>query len=172
MTARVEATTMRSTTADAVVVLREGRGVRTVLAFFKGSFLTPAFLKFLGVGVVNAFNGTIFAWLYSLFLQPNVAFVVGYATSVTVSYFLNSWIVFPSRRSLRRYGRFVLSYVPNFLIQNLCVLVVYNLLGFHELIAYVLAAAVGVPVTFLLLKFFAFGGKTVLEEVRAPRRRA
>lgn len=127
-----------------------------LVRFVSTSFLTPAFLKFLGVGVVNAFNGVWLAWVYSLILQPNVAFVVGYLTSVTISFFLNSWIVFPCRRSWGRYARFVLSYVPNFLIQNLCVVIVYNLLGHDELLAYVAAAIVGVPVTFLLLKFFAF----------------
>lgn len=121
------------------------------------TFLSPTFAKFIAVGLINTFNGTLFAWLYSLFLQPNVAFIVGYLTSVTVSYFLNTWIVFPTRRSLRRYFKFVLSYVPNFLIQNLAVIIVYNILKWDEVIAYLIAAAVGVPVTFLLLKFFAFG---------------
>jgi len=128
-----------------------------VLRLLSASFLTPAFLKFLGVGVVNAFNGTVLAWLYSLVLQPNVAFVAGYVTSVTISFYLNSWIVFPSRRTWAKYGRFVLSYIPNFVIQNVCVVVIYNILGLHEVVAYVIAAIVGVPVTFLLLKFFAFG---------------
>lgn len=123
-------------------------------------FLSPAFVKFLGVGVVNAVNGIVFAWLFSLFCQPNVAFVAGYVVALTISYYLNSWIVFPSPRSLPGYARFVVSYVPNFLIQNACVVVIYNALGFDKLVAYVAAAIIGVPVTFLFLKFFAFRPQT------------
>lgn len=120
------------------------------------SFLSARFLRFLAVGVVNAINGTIFAYLYSLAMDANLAFVLGYVTAVTISYVLNSRFVFPSRLSVQRYVRFLLSYIPNFLIQNLCVLVVYNLLQHDKLVAYVLAAIIGVPVTFLCLKFFAF----------------
>ncbi len=120
-------------------------------------FLTPSFAKFLVVGVVNAFNGVLFAYLFSLIWNANVAFVAGYAVALTISYLLNSRFVFPTRLSPSRYWRFVVSYVPNFLIQNLCVLVFYNWLGWHKLVAFTLAAIIGVPVTFLLLKFFAFG---------------
>lgn len=123
------------------------------------TFFSTAFAKFLVVGVINVINGIVLAWLYSLVLQANVAFVVGYLTSVTVSFFLNSWIVFNSRRTWPKYARFLLSYIPNFLIQNVCVIVVYNVLSMDKLIAYALAAIVGVPVTFLLLKFFAFAEK-------------
>ena len=42
-------------------------------------FFSATFLKFIVVGTFNTLNGTFLAWLYSLFLQPNVAFVVGYA---------------------------------------------------------------------------------------------
>lgn len=125
---------------------------------FLSPFLTSRFLSFLAVGVVNAVNGTVFAYLFSQVLDVNLAFVLGYAVAVTVSYVLNARFVFPSPLSVGGYGRFVLSYVPNFLIQNLCVLIVYNLLGYDKLLAYVLAAVVGVPVTFLLLKLFAFRG--------------
>ena len=123
-------------------------------------FISPQFMRFLAVGVVNALNGTLFAYLYSLVMDANLAFVLGYVTALTISYFLNSAFVFPSKLSLERYFRFALSYIPNFLIQNLSVLVVYNLLGYDKLVAYILAAIIGVPATFLLLKFFAFRERT------------
>ena len=134
-------------------------GLASLVRRASSLFFSATFLKFLVVGTFNTLNGTFLAWLYSLFLQPNVAFVVGYATSVTISFFLNSWIVFNSSRSFRKYVKFVVSYIPNFLVQNVAVIVVYNLLHFDKLIAYIAAAIVGVPVTFLLLKFFTFRDK-------------
>ena len=121
-------------------------------------FLAPHFRTFLVVGAVNAVNGTVFAYLFSLVVDANLAFVLGYLVALTVSYPLNARFVFPSPLSGRAYLRFVISYIPNFAIQNLCVLVVYNLLQYHRLIAYILAVVIGVPVTFILLKVFAFRG--------------
>lgn len=128
------------------------------------TFVSPAFAKFLVVGVINSVNGVVLAWLYSLALDANTAFVFGYLTSLTISYFLNSIFVFGRTLAPARYVKFCLSYIPNFLIQNLCVIVVYNLLGFDKLVAYVTAVAIGAPVTFLVLKFFAFAQRKVDHE--------
>ena len=56
-----------------------------------------------------------------------------------------------------RYVKFFLSYVPNYIIQNAIVFICYNLLGLPSLASYLLAAILGVPITFLCFKIFAFG---------------
>lgn len=119
-------------------------------------FLTKEFLLFLVIGVANTFNGTAFSWLYSFFCNPNLSFVFGYITALTISYWLHSRFNFRQPMRWLVYGKFCLSYVPNFLIQNVVVFLCYNLLGIHQLISYGLAAIVGIPVTFLLIKLFTF----------------
>ena len=57
--------------------------------------------------------------------------------------------------------RFFVSYIPNFLIQNIVVFLVHGVFGGTELMAYILAAVIGIPVTFVLLKLFAFRKKKV-----------
>ncbi len=116
------------------------------------------FLSFLIVGVINTFNGTLFSYLYSFlpFLNANTAFAVGYLTSLTISYFLNIVITFNDKPDFVKYIKFAVSYIPNFIIQNIVVILVYNILHFHRLIAYLLAAVVGVPVTFVIMKTFVF----------------
>ena len=126
---------------------------------FRNTFLTKKFILFCAVGVVNTFNGVLFSYLYSLALDPNLAFVAGYVTSLTVNYLLNSFITFRESLSLVKYLKFCLSYIPNFLIQNLAVLLVYNVLRYDKIVAYILAAVVGIPVTFIILKLFAFRRK-------------
>lgn len=123
----------------------------------KQQFLSREFVLFLGVGVINAINGIVFASLYAKFLaSANLAFVLGYLTSLTISYLLNSWIIFREKLGLKRYIKFAISYIPNFVIQNLCVIVFYNILHFDKLVTFVIAVVVGVPVTFLAIKLFAF----------------
>lgn len=122
----------------------------------KARFLSREFVRFLLIGVVNTFNGVLFSYLFSLLFQPNLAFVFGYISSLTVSYLLNSFFTFKAKLSFAKYVKFCVSYVPNFLIQNLSVLLFYNLLDADKVIAYLLAAIVGIPVTFLMLKLFVF----------------
>ncbi|MGG7153651.1 GtrA family protein, partial [Clostridium neonatale] len=52
--------------------------------------------------------------------------------------------------------KFAISYIPNFIIQNIVVIIVFNIFNYDKIIAYILAAIIGVPVTFVLMKFFVF----------------
>ena len=125
----------------------------------KEIFLTKQFFNFLIVGVINTINGILFSYIYSMFLDVNISFVIGYITAMTISYILNSLIVFKESMMFGKYIKFCISYIPNFIIQNVFVLIFYNTLEWNKLIVFVLAAIVGVPVTFIIMKFFAFNKK-------------
>ena len=112
----------------------------------KEIFLSREFILFLIVGVINTFNGTIFASIYSIFLNENVAFVLGYISSLIISYILNSFITFKEKLEVRKFIKFAISYIPNFIIQNIVVIIVFNILNYDKIIAYI----------FILMKFFAF----------------
>lgn len=126
----------------------------------KKTFLSPEFIAFLIIGCINVLTGVGFSSLFSLFLPTNLAFVLGYAVSLTISYFLNTFLAFKEKLSFAKYIKFCISYVPNFLIQNVFVLILYNKLGLSKYLTFLLAAVIGVPVTFLFLKFFAFKKKS------------
>lgn len=120
-------------------------------------FLSKQFFLFLLVGCINTFNGVLFSMLFNAIADPNTAFVLGYLLSLCISYFLNSTVTFKDKDfSFKKFIKYAIAYIPNFLIQNLCVIVIYNILHWDKLIAYILAAVIGVPITFLLTKFFVF----------------
>lgn len=123
---------------------------------FKKIFFQKDFIKFLCIGCFNTLNGVVFSKIFTRFLHPNIAFVTGYILSLTIAYLLNSKLNFKQNLSLRTWIKFCISYIPNFIIQNVIVLIVYNWLGFPDIIGFAAAAVIGLPVTFLLLKFFAF----------------
>lgn len=126
----------------------------------KKTFLSLQFVMFLIIGVINTINGIGFAYLYSLIIKNvNLAFIVGYLTSLSIAYLLNSFLTFKENLSLKKFVKFCISYIPNFLIQNGFVILFYNILGWEKLLVYCLAAIFGIPVTFLLLKLFAFKKK-------------
>jgi putative flippase GtrA len=126
------------------------------LEFIKKHFLKKEFLIFLIIGGVNTLSGTAFAYIYSILTQANLAFMLGYLSALALAYVLNSKFTFKERSNFTGFVKFVVSYVPNFIIQNVAVLIFYNGLYWNRLVAYAAAAAAGIPVTFLLLKIFAF----------------
>ena len=137
--------------------------------FAKKHFIDRQFVLFGVVGGINALSGLSLAFTFSMHLQANLAFAAGYAGALVIAFFLNSRFVFNSRPEFLKFMKFIVSYVPNFIIQSIVVVVVYNILKFHQLIAYVLAAAIGISFTFLLLKFFAFRSD-VNERISTGRR--
>lgn len=125
------------------------------------TFFSKQFIYFLVIGIINTFNGVVFSYIYSSFFNENIAFILGYISGLFISYLLNSFITFKEYLSVEKFIKFAISYVPNFIIQNLTVLLVFNILGYNKLIAYVLAAVIGVPLTFIFLKFFTFNSKKI-----------
>lgn len=122
----------------------------------KQIFFNRQFIYFLIIGCVNSLSGIVFSWIYSAIMGPIVAFIPGYISGIMVSYILNSIFTFKETLSIEKLFKFALSTIPNFLIQFIAVLIIVNVLGLHKLFAYVLAAIIGVPVTFVILKLFVF----------------
>ena len=133
--------------------------MNTLIEKFKNTFLTKEFILFVIIGIINTFNGVLFAAFYSKFLNANLAFIAGYVSGLFISYVLNSLVTFKEKLKLYKFIKFAISYIPNFIIQNIAVFLIFNILGWPNIIAYILAAAIGVPVTFILMKFFAFSKK-------------
>ena len=127
----------------------------------KSMFLRKNFLTFIVVGGFNAFTGVLFAFIASQFIENGtVAFAVGYAFSLTISYFLNSAVTFNTREfSVKRFVKFCISYIPNFAIQLISVYILIGVLSVDKLLAYTISVIVGIPVTFFILSVFAFRKK-------------
>ena len=85
----------------------------------KKTFINRKFLGFCSIGIVNTFNTAFFSWLAHFKVQENVAAHIGFFVSLTINYILNSIIVFKSRLKLRKYLRFLISYIPNLIIYTL-----------------------------------------------------
>ncbi|WP_297420209.1 GtrA family protein [Clostridium sp.] len=127
----------------------------TILQKFKETFISKQFIIFIIIGIINTFNGTVFSYIFSNFLSANIAFLPGYISGLIISYILNSFITFKEKLELKKFIRFTISSIPNFIIQYI-VVIICTTMGLHKLFAYMLAAIIGVPITFLLVKFFTF----------------
>ena len=112
------------------------------------------------MGVINTLSNILFSTIYSLFI-PNTtaAFFPGYITSNVVAYLLNSKLTFKERLGFVKFIKFFISYIPNFIIQTVIVYLYDVLIHGPSVIAYAIAAIIGVPVTFVIMKLFAFKKK-------------
>ncbi len=122
-------------------------------------FFSKDFIMFLIIGVINTFNGTFFALIFSSWVNENFAFVIGYLISLSIGYLLNSIIIFKNKLNIKKFIKYCISYIPNFIVQYIVVYILFNVLGWYKLFAYATAAIIGIPITFLLLKLFAFSKK-------------
>ena len=120
-------------------------------------FYSRDFITFVFIGVINAFNGIWIAYVYSLFiLNAVLAYIAGFCTSLVISYLLNSLLNFKSKISIFNFFKFVISNIPNFIIQVSCVILLLNELYFSKLLSYIISAVIAVPITFILVKFNVF----------------
>lgn len=131
--------------------------IKKVINFFNRDFIT-----FLAIGVINAFNGIWLALLYSLFIySPIIAYILGFLTSLTIAYILNSLLNFKSKLSLKKYLKFCISNIPNFIIQITSVLVLIDIWNWSKLVSYSISAVIAVPITFILVKLKVFKGSAI-----------
>ena len=134
--------------------------IREAILKIKRTFVSKKFIAFCCLGVINTLNDAIFSSFYHwLGLQDNVAAVLGYYTALNIAFFLSSSIIFKKTPCLKRYVRFFVSYIPNFTIFFLVTFITINTMGLPQFWGTILAAMVGGPITFVIMKIYTFKGK-------------
>jgi putative flippase GtrA len=106
--------------------------------------------KFALVGVIN--TGTFYAVYLLLHAQLPYypAFVIAFLVSMVGSFFLNTYITYRTRPTWRKFLLFPLTNLTNFVVTSVGVFVLVEWFGVDERIAPLLAAAVAIPVTFVV----------------------
>lgn len=130
--------------------------MKNFLLKLKRTFFNIGFLEYCAIGFLNTFNSALFSSLASLIMQENVAAVFGYICSITIAFVLNCYLIFKKKPTFRRYMRFALSYVPNFLIYFIVTFITLNTLGLPQFWGTVLASVIGGPITFIIIKIYTF----------------
>lgn len=130
-----------------------------VNALFKTHLCTIKFLLFLIIGGINTINTMLFSWIYHLYIGKQISFILGYTTSLIIAYLLNSWIIFKQPLGIKKAVKFALSYIPNFIIQMIIVWIGFYFIPNNTFFIYASAAIIGIPITFLIIKLFAFNSK-------------
>ena len=130
------------------------------LVKLKNTFLSRGFIEFCLLGLVNTFNDSLFSWLFSLLVgRGNLAAALGYSVALSIAYMLTCKVIFKNRPGLKSYFRFIVSYIPNFIIFFLVTFITINTWHLPQFWATALAAMAGGPITYVIIKIYAFGKK-------------
>jgi putative flippase GtrA len=130
-----------------------------VFAKIKATFFTPQFLLFVFCGGCGTLVNFLFSLMFAQYIDSTLAYVGGYSISLFATYALNTYLVFKLPFSFLRFAKFVLSYIPNFIILLTFVAVLLNIFGLCEVFVYLAAALLGLPLTFVIVKIYAFANK-------------
>ena len=123
----------------------------------KNTFISKKFIEFCLLGCVNCFNDSLFSWIAEHFMQKNLAQTVGYLFGLTTAFLLTCKFIFKAKPDLKKYVKFLISYIPNFIIYFLFGFITLNVLKLHQFWGTFLAAMAGGPITFVIIKLYAFG---------------
>lgn len=119
-----------------------------------GSLWHHPVVRFIMIGVFN----TLHFWLwYNLFLalsiQYSIAFTLGFILSMIGSFFLNTYFTFKTKPTWKKFIRFPLTTLPNYLISQVGLWILVEKLGFPKNISGLLASLLAIPVTYFITKF-------------------
>lgn len=123
------------------------------------------FLKFCVVGVSNTiifYLTYIFAvWIINYRFDYIVGNIVGFVVSVLWSFYWNNRLVFKNEDKKRNVFRslvktFLVYSFTGIIISNVVSYVLIDVAGFSKIIVPIINAAIGVPINFLLNKFWTF----------------
>lgn len=126
------------------------------LKSIKNALLNSSFIRFCLFGIINTLNTSIFSSLFGLFLQDNIAGIFGYILSLQGAYLLTCRFIFRSKSTLKKYNRFLISYIPSFLVYILIHAGALGALKLSQFWASFLAVMLSGPLTFIIVKIYAF----------------
>lgn len=114
--------------------------------------------EFLRYTVVGCINTLIYYISYLVFMNIfnfsyRISFVAGYVISIIFSYFLNTYFTYKEKPSLKKFLIFPLTYIPNFIIQYIGMILLVDHFNMNRKLAPIITAIVSTPITFFVMRY-------------------
>ncbi len=135
--------------------------MKSFLQRVKHVFLSKKFLSYSVIGTIATLNVALLSTLFAIIIggTGTLASALGYVAANIISYFMNSFFTFHKKFSFFGYFRFAVTYIPNYIIYQLVSIIALHTFNWPPFYATVIAAIVGVPLTFIIMKVFTFNNK-------------
>lgn len=125
----------------------------------KKTFLSRKFIMFCLLGIVNTLDTAIISFLAEKIIQDHLAGIIGYILSLQIAFFLSCRFIFQCKPSFKKYKRYLISYIPSFIVYFLGFVGALSALKLPQFWATFLAVMLSGPITFIIIKLYAFGKK-------------
>ncbi|HSI66900.1 MAG TPA: GtrA family protein [Planococcus sp. (in: firmicutes)] len=114
--------------------------------------LNTEFTRFIVVGVINTMTYySIYLVLHNLFSMPYLlAHIVGFLISLNVSFFLNCYVTYRIKPTLKKYLYFPLTQVVNMSVSTVLIFIFVEFLSLNSNIAPFAAVLFTIPITFIV----------------------
>ncbi len=114
--------------------------------------------EFLRYAVVGCVNTLIYYISYLVFMNIfnfsyRISFIAGYVISIIFSYFLNTYFTYKVKPSLKKFLLFPLTYIPNFIIQYIGMILLVDYLNMDRRLAPIITAIVSTPINFFIMRY-------------------
>ena len=115
-------------------------------------------IEFLKYAIVGCINTADYYLSYLIFMDIfkfsyKISFIMGYVVSIVGSYFLNTYFTYKQKPSVKKFLIFPLTYVPNFIIQYVGMILLVDRINMGRKVAPVITALVATPITFFVTKY-------------------
>lgn len=110
------------------------------------------FMRYCFVGGIAAAIHYAVYYILQFYMNVNLAYTIGYAVSLTVNFFLTSYVTFRAAPSLKRAFGFGGSHLLNYL-NHIWLFNLFLYLGLSRAIAPIAVLAIVVPVNFVFLRW-------------------
>lgn len=122
-------------------------------------FLDQQWVRYVLVGISNTAL-TYLTYVLMLFLfSYNISYAISYVSGVFYAYFLNSKFVFKTSLSIKKFIKFPLVYVVQFLINWIFLFMFVEKLELSQIYAPIIVTIISLPISFVLSKLILLGKK-------------
>lgn len=128
--------------------MKAGNGLPMLLT----KHLNKEFLKFLISGGINTLATYLMYLFLLLFYNYSLSYSVSYVAGIFLSYYLNSVFVFKEKISFRKFLKFPLVYLVQYLVNMIMLYILVEYAQLNVQIVPLVAMVVTIPITFLLSK--------------------
>lgn len=110
------------------------------------------FMRFAIVGVISTSIHYVLYYLFTLVINVNIAYTIGYVIAWFVNFYLSAHFTFKSETSVKRGIGFAISHGINYIL-HIVLLNLFLWLGLSETFAPIPVYCIAVPVNFLFVRY-------------------
>lgn len=122
-------------------------------------YLNKEFIKFVVSGLINTGLTYIVYLILLKYMDYTFAYSISYISGILISYLLNSLFVFKERISFKKFLKFPLIYIVQYLINLSMVFIFVDQLKLSAQIVPIIVILITIPITYLLSKIIIKGKK-------------